>query len=288
MAAFAVTGFAATPINITTDGVALRLTVGDDGILRQSYFGKRLADDSYAPLGDGVEAYTTHGYTDQFEPALHINRADNNSSLVLKYVDHKVETVKPGVTTTTINLADPVYGDAVSLLFTAYGPENVIAARSVITNNSKKEIELEKYASAMLNFNAPEYYLTEFSGEWGREAAMSSQPLRYGKKVIDTKLGTRANAYVSPFFMLSLDEPATETSGDVVLGTLAWTGNFRFNFEVDQNNRLRVIAGINPYYSAYKLKKGESFTTPDFVFTYSGMVSERPHATSMTGRATIR
>ena len=113
MAAFAATAFAATPINISTDHVELRYTVGDDGTLRQSYFGKRLADESYASLGQGVEAFTTHGYTDQFEPALHINHADNNSSLILKYVDHKVEEVKPGVTTTTINLADPVYNDAV-------------------------------------------------------------------------------------------------------------------------------------------------------------------------------
>ena len=269
MAAFAATAFAATPITISTDNVALRYTVGDDGTLRQSYFGKRLADESYASLGQGVEAFTTHGYTDQFEPALHINHADNNSSLILKYVDHKVEEVKPGVTTTTINLADPVYNDAVSLVLTAYAPEDIITCHSVITNNSGKDIELEKYASSMLHFYAPEYYLTEFSGDWGREAAMSSQPLRFGKKVIDTKLGSRANAMVSPFFMLSLDKPATETAGDVVLGTLSWTGNFRFTFEVDQMNRLRVISGINPYYSAYRLKKGETFVTPDFVFTYS-------------------
>lgn len=269
MAAFAATAFAATPITISTDNVALRFTVGDDGTLRQSYFGKRLADESYASLGQGVEAFTTHGYTDQFEPALHINHADNNSSLILKYVDHKVEEVKPGVTTTTINLADPVYNDAVSLVLTAYAPEDIITCHSVITNNSGKDVTLEKYASSMLHFYAPEYYLTEFSGDWGREAAMSSQPLRFGKKVIDTKLGSRANAMVSPFFMLSLDKPATETAGDVVLGTLSWTGNFRFTFEVDQMNRLRVISGINPYYSAYRLKKGETFVTPDFVFTYS-------------------
>ena len=269
MAAFAATAFAATPITISTDHVALRYTVGDDGTLRQSFFGKRLADESYASLGQGVEAFTTHGYTDQFEPALHINHADNNSSLILKYVDHKVEEVKPGVTTTTINLADPVYNDAVSLVLTAYAPEDIITCHSVITNNSGKDVTLEKYASSMLHFYAPEYYLTEFSGDWGREAAMSSQPLRFGKKVIDTKLGSRANAMVSPFFMLSLDKPATETAGDVVLGTLSWTGNFRFTFEIDQMNRLRVISGINPYYSAYRLKKGETFVTPDFVFTYS-------------------
>ena len=269
MAVFAITAYAATPITINTDNVALRFSVDDNGTLRQSYFGKRMAEESYAPIHQGVEAYVTHGYRDQFEPALHINHADNNSSVILKYVDHKVEEVKPGVTTTTINLADEVYKDAVSLVFTAYGPEDIITTHTVITNNTKKDIELEKYASSMLHFYAPEYFLTEFSGDWGREAAMSSQPLRFGKKVIDTKLGSRANAMVSPFFILSLNEEATETAGEVVLGTLSWTGNFRFTFEIDQQNRLRVISGINPYYSTYRLGKGETFVTPDFVFTYS-------------------
>lgn len=268
-ALLAMTAGGAAPIFINTDNTALVLSVDDNGTLRQDYYGKRMADDSYGALPQGEEAFVTHGYRDQFEPALHINHADANSSTILKYVDHATESVKPGVMTTTVNLADPVYGETVSLVFTAYTPEDIIECHSVITNNSKKDIELEKYASSMLHFYAPEYYLTEFSGDWGREAAMSSQPLRFGKKVIDTKLGSRANAMVSPFFMLSLGEPATETDGDLVLGTLSWTGNFRFNFEVDNMNRLRVISGINPYYSTYTLKKGESFTTPDFVFTYS-------------------
>lgn len=269
MAAFAITAGAAVPVVIETGNTALVLNAGDDGTLSQSYFGKRMAAESYASLPQGVEAYATHGYSDQFEPALHISHSDSNSSTVLKYVSHATETSPKGVATTTINLTDPVYSQDVALVFNAYPEEDIITCHTVITNNSKKDVELVKYASSMLSFNAPEYYLTEFSGDWGREAAMSRQPLRFGRKVIDTKLGARANAYVSPFFMLSPGAPATETAGDVVLGTLSWTGNFRFDFEVDKDNRLRVISGINPYYSTYRLKKGESFTTPDFVFTFS-------------------
>ena len=50
---------------------------------------------------------------------------------------------------------------------------------------------------------------------------------------------------------------------------MGWTGNFRFTFEVDNKKDLRVIAGINPYFSEYSLPKGETFRTPDFYFTYS-------------------
>lgn len=53
------------------------------------------------------------------------------------------------------------------------------------------------------------------------------------------------------------------------MGTLAWTGNFRFTFEVDNVGNLRIIPGINPYASAYKLERDEVFTTPEFIFTLS-------------------
>ena len=92
---------------------------------------------------------------------------------------------------------------------------------------------MQQYASAMLYFNEPEYWLTEFSGDWAKEAGMSSQQLQYGKKIIDTKLGSRAAMHTSPFFEVGLDGPVKENSGEVLMGTLGWTGNFRFTFEVD-------------------------------------------------------
>ncbi len=121
----------------------------------------------------------------------------------------------------------------------------------------------------MLYFNEPEYWLTEFSSDWAREGQLSSQQLQPGKKVIDTKLGSRAAMHAEPFFEIGLDGPVREHSGEVLMGTLGWTGNFRFTFEVDNVGYLRVIPGINPYASTYELKAGETFTTPEFIFTLS-------------------
>lgn len=75
--------------------------------------------------------------------------------------------------------------------------------------------------------------------------------------------------HTEPFFELGLNEPAKENEGNVVLGTIGWTGNFRFTFEVDNVGGLRVIPAINPYASDYKLRAGETFTTPEFIFTTS-------------------
>ena len=261
---------AATPIAINTDNTSLILNVGENGRLYQNYLGKRLSNPSdYASLPQGAEAYLTHGLEDYFEPALHINHPDGNPSTLLNYVGCETKELQPGVKETIITLADPLYKDEVKLHYTAYAPEDVIVTYAEIFNKENKPIELEKYASSLLHFNRQNYYLTEFSGEWAREAAMTDQPLRFGKKEIDTKLGSRANMIVSPFFYLSLDEPANETHGEVMMGTLGWTGNFRFTFEVDNRGKLRVISGINPYFSRYQVGKGESFRTPEFIFTLS-------------------
>ncbi|WP_315824684.1 alpha-galactosidase [Paraflavitalea speifideaquila] len=50
---------------------------------------------------------------------------------------------------------------------------------------------------------------------------------------------------------------------------MAWTGNFKYTFEVDQRNGLRVRAGINSFASEYYAAPGESFTTPAFIFTWT-------------------
>lgn len=258
------------PIVIATDDIALVYSVEDNGRLYQKYFGKKLNNTTdYAQISNMSEAYITHGMEDYFEPALHIVHTDANPSTLLKYVSHDQSVLSDGAKQTVITLADPVYKDEVQLYYVAYPAENIIKTYTIITNKEKKTIKLEKYASSMLHFNCNAYYLTQFDGDWAREVDMAEQKLEFGKKVIDTKLGARANMFVSPFFQVALNEPARENQGEVLFGTLAWSGNFRFTFEVDQKGMLRVISGINPYASQYTLAKGESFRTPEFIFTLS-------------------
>lgn len=257
-------------IPVTTPNTALVLEVGDNGRVYQQYFGKKLANEGeYANAKKGAEAYITHGMEDYFEPALHINHADGNSSTLLKYVSHDAETQADGSTLTTVRLADDKYGDTVNLCYVTYPDVDIIKSYTEITNGEKKPVDMEKYASSMLHFNAPSYYLTQFNGDWADEVNATELPLSFGKKVIDTKLGSRANMFVSPFFQLSLGEPSQEDAGEVLVGTLGWTGNFRFTFEIDNLGALRVISGINPYASQRALAKGETFRTPEFIFTLS-------------------
>lgn len=269
-------------IRIATDNTDLVLEVGPNRRLYQTYLGPKLqhsedlqnlswnqhAGSDGSVSTRGWEVYSTSGNEDFFEPALGITHSDGNMTTYLYYVDASQEEV-PGGTHTRINLRDDKYPVAVTLNYVSYPKENVIKTWSEISHSEKKPITMSQYASAMLYFNEPEYWLTEFSSDWAKEAQMSTQQLQFGKKVIDTKLGSRAAMLTHPFFEIGFNGPAKEHSGEVLMGTLGWTGNFRFTFEVDNVGNLRVIPGINPYASSYELKANEVFTTPEFIFTLS-------------------
>ena len=282
-------------IQISTDNTDLILQVAPNGRLYQAYLGDKLLNEQdikhfspYVKGGSdgsvstrGWEVYPSSGAEDYFEPAVAITHSDGNPSTILRYVSSEQKAVTGG-TETIINLKDDQYPVEVTLHYIAYPKENVIKTWSEIKHNEKKPVTLWRYASTMLYFSDSKYFLTEFSGDWAKEAQMSSQQLQFGKKVIDTKLGSRAAMHTHPFFELGFGQSAQETQGRVMLGTIGWTGNFQFTFEVDNVGNLRVIPAINPYASDYELKANEVFTTPEFMFTFSnngtGEASRNLHA----------
>ncbi|MBN8718753.1 MAG: alpha-galactosidase [Sediminibacterium magnilacihabitans] len=257
-------------ILLETKNTALLLSIGANQRVTQSYFGKKLQPADYALLKGGREVYLTAGMENQNEPAVRVVHADGNPSLELQYVAHKTISSGGDSSTTGILLRDPQYPFEVTLYYTLYYNEDVIKAWTEIRNNEKKPVQLTAYASSLLHFNANAYWLTQFHGDWAREMNKVEEPLNNGIKTLESKLGTRSNFYQTQVFFVSLDKPSTETDGELIAGTLNWTGNFRYSFEIDQRNGLRVLSGINPFASEYALQPAETFTTPAFLFTWSG------------------
>ena len=267
-------------ISIHTNNVQLVLEVKPNGRLYQAYLGEKLSNatpldllfmpraNQTSPMWAGSEAYPVMGTEDYFEPALQLTHNNGNPTSVIKYVSH-TQTARNGATETVVKLRDEKYPLNVNLHYLAYAKEDVICQWAEISHGENKPISLGRYASAMLYFEEPTYYLTEFSGNWAREMQMSQTQLNFGRKTIDTRLGTRAAMLASPFFEVGLGSPVSENHGKVLMGTIGWTGNFRFTFEVDHNNQLRILAGINPDASTYTLDRGKTFRTPEFIFTLS-------------------
>lgn len=270
-------------VRISTDNTALLYKVNGKNRLEQVYYGKTLSQPdelTKAPL-EGVTAYTTFGTNYEFEPALKVTHADGNTSTELGYVKDECVKEKEGITHYVISLKDEHYDFFVDLHLQAYEKEDIIKQWVEIRNGEKKPVVMDCFASSDLTLNSESYYVTEFCGNWAQEMQMNEQKLVPGIKIIDSKLGVRTNQYTHPCFMVSLRQPARESEGEVIGATLAWPGNFRFAFEVNNRNRLRVLSGVNPFASAYTLEKVEVFTTPALLYTYStegtGDVSRRFH-----------
>lgn len=227
--------------------------------------GKRGED--YTGLYNSV--YTPAGGRNLLEPAIQVTHADGNTSLDLKYVRHETAPEANGAILTKVFLKDPQYPFEVTLYYKAYQNDDVIEQWSSIRHTEKKAVTLHKYASANLYIPAQNYYLTHFHGDWASEMNPSEVRLTEGIKVLDSKLGTRADLFQPPSFLVALNQPAEEDKGEVLAGTLAWSGNYQLAFEVDPLHNLRIIPGINPYASVYTLAPNTEFTTPAFIYTYS-------------------
>ena len=267
-------------IPIETKDNALVLQVNDQNNLCFIYYGKKLSNGTeYEQINKEYHqsdytgllnsAYTPAGSRNLLEPAISVTHYDGNKSLDLKYVSQNIQTVGDNIKLFTITLKDPVYDFTVQLNYKAYYKENAIEQWSVIRHNEKGDVVLDKCASANLYLRADSYWLRQFHGDWAKEMQPEETMITHGIKTLDTKLGTRPNLFQPPVFIVSLDKPATEEEGSVLFCSVEWSGNFRADLELDYQNNLRIIAGINDYASAYVLKAKQDFTTPCFLTVFS-------------------
>lgn len=282
-------------IKIETHNTVLCLQTTEEGQLLSTYFGKKLLHSDEYPTIQGLDkfkpgnddlfnqrlAYVPAGTTNLLEPALAVTHPDGNNTQVLHYKSHLVEHIDNNQTLTKIILSDPRYNLSVVLYYKAYFAEDVIEQWSEIKNNEKGDVLLNKFASANLTLTANSFHLKSHHSGWGKEMLATDKELAPGIYTLDSKLGTRTNFLHSSSFMISLDQQATETTGEVIAGSLAWSGNFKIDFETFDEYYLRITAGINNFASSYTLEKGKSFTTPAFIYSYSnkgkGQVSRNLH-----------
>ena len=268
-------------IPVETAHMAMVLEAGKNKDLSLIYFGKRLSNPGEYSLVNAQynqsedytrilnSAYTPSGSRNLAEPAISVTHADGNNSLDLRYVSHEIQTISHDVSLLIVQLRDPVYDFEVKLFYKSYYADDVVEQWAVITHHEKDSVTLQKFASANLYLKAGSFWLNQYHGDWAREMRPEESRITHGIKTLDTKLGTRANLFQPPVFMVSMDQPATEDEGMVLYAGLEWSGNFRIDLELDPLDNLRIMAGINNYASPYLLPPGEDFSTPAFWYTFS-------------------
>ena len=268
-------------IPISSENHMILMQTDNQNRLRTIYFGKPLQNlNEFEAVGlnyiydennSGIynSAYTPAGTWNLSEPAIQVKHADGNPSLDLKYSSQKKEQSEVNTSVTSIVLKDPVYPFEVVLYYKVWAKENVIEQWTEIRHKEKNAVVLQKFASANLYFSNKDFYLTSFQGEYLKEMQPIETKLEQGIRTVDSKLGTRAMLLQTPNFIMSFGKPASENQGTVLLGQLAWSGNFKLDFEIDSHKNLRLITGINPFASEYALVPNETFKTPSFIYALS-------------------
>ena len=253
---------------VNTPKTTLMLSVNEGQTPRIHYYGSRIAagqaHEVYDAMSINSDAYPAFGRDSFDETALSVTHADGNMSTELVVTGCRQEGDQ-----TIISMKDRKYDFFVDLYYKANDQSDVITTWTVIRNGEKKPIKMEQYASGVMPIRQEGVWLTHFHGSWGQEAGMTEEPLTAGLKVIVNHDGVRTAMDDRAEVMISLDGKPQENSGRVIGAALCWTGNYKIRLETRGKYRHTLLAGIDDLHTAYTLKPGETFTTPELAMTYS-------------------
>lgn len=272
----------------------------EDGSLGQLYYGPKIPfKDDYANLNTREEHDCTNTRTDEdveFQaellkqeyaglgkgdyryPAFQITYPNGSRTSEFQYRDYELKDGKERLTglpstfaddsndsqTLTVKLAD---GDLeLQLHYTVFADEDVIVRSTTFVNHGKT-VFLNRALSAQLDLPDVNYDFIQFAGSWSRERHLHRSHLRPGTQSISS-LRTASSHQENPFFMLA--RPHTDNNQGAVFGfNFVYSGNFLDSVEVDQFDTTRVLIGINPDEFGWKLNSGDSFQTPEVIFSYT-------------------
>lgn len=217
------------------------------------------------------EEYPAFGGLKFTDPCLKLQFADGVRDVVLAYQDYSIcESPVPEL---TIHLQDAHYPLQVDLHYRVHDQYDLIERLVTITNSGDTPVAVERAFSAQ--WNLPEgaspgngYFLTHLNGKWIDEFHIQREELKPGLKVIDSRRILTSHQH-SPWFAVDRGF-ASEETGDVWFGALAWSGNWKLTAEVTDAHTTRVSIGVNDWDFGWKLQPGASFTTPSAFGGYTG------------------
>jgi len=166
-----------------------------------------------------------------------------------------------------INTKDFVKDICVDLHYVVDYENDIILRRTVVKNNTKSPLILNKVMSMQLEMVGKNFELISLYGGWGFEGQKSYTKLDHGIYINDSKTGNSSCRH-NPFFLLK-EEEANYNNSDVYSFNLIYSSNHYEMVEQSSFNKTRIQTGISPYCFKYTLNDGEIFETPFAIMTYS-------------------
>lgn len=299
---------------IVTDNTEYQMKVDSNGILRHTWYGKRVESDmeyllDYPDVGFSGNIYEMRnarnysldtlpleyscGGTGDFRiSSLSVIHADGSCAADLRYKRYAVSKGKYSICglpavysdeneaeTLEIHLMDTSSDVLVTLLYGVIPKLDIITRSAVIHNAGQESVKIDKAASLCLDITNGEWDWIHFEGRHLMERTLERMPLFHGVQESSSTRGTSSHQQNPSVIICGKD--CGETSGECYGAALVYSGSFKTELECDQINQTRLVMGINPDMFSWRLKGGEAFYTPEVILTYSsegfGKLSQNFH-----------
>jgi len=277
------------------NSAAVRQLADAASIKRTAMIGSTVAYGDVATYGlDNTPLeWSGTGFGDYRYAPIEIVAADGAFSADFRYESHRITpgsqpaaqlpTAYDGSQTLVVELVDQATGLRLELVYTTYDAVDVITRRVILRNPKLGEqrrqrrgnnasvaagiVEVRRLLSAVFDIPNRNFMLVTFDGGWAKEAHRHDRKVQYGIAINSSTTGGSSNRH-NPGFLLA-EQQATEDHGWVYGVNLVYSGNHLGVVELSNHDLVRVGIGINDHSFAWRLYPGESFETPEAVFTMS-------------------
>ncbi len=227
------------------------------------------------------QEFSTFGVGDFRESCLDLKNSCGAVAADLRYKDYRLFSGKPAlpglpasygsiqeVQTLEIDLEDKTSGLIVTLQYSVFEEEDLIARSVRFTNSGNEVLSLNSALSLCIDWQLPEKRdIITFYGRHMGERNLERTPIRHGKIRVDSARGA-SSPHQSPFVIIC-DSDAGETQGECYAFSFVYSGSFMAQAEVDQADQLRFVMGINPQNFNWELKPGDTFQAPEVFCCYN-------------------
>lgn len=293
---------------LITDNTEYQMKADKYGVLRHLWYGEKTGCDmeylqSYPDVGfsgniyDAEDdrtysldtlplEYACEGVGDYRITGISAVHQDGSCALDLRYKGYRIIKGKYAINglpavyadeneaeTLEIILKDKYSDIEVTLRYGVLPKLDIITRCVSVANNGIQPVILTKVASLCLDIPHGKWEWVHFHGRHTMERVAERSELIHGIQESSSKRGTSSHHQNPSVLLCSSD--CTETSGSCIGAILAYSGSFKTQIELDQQEQVRLVMGINPELFRWELKPSEVFDTPEAIMSYSANGMEK-------------
>ena len=293
---------------LITDNTEYQMKADKYGVLKHLWYGEKTGCDmeylqSYSDVGFSGNIYDAgndrtysldtlpleyacEGVGDYRITAAAAVHSDGSCALDLRYKSYSISKGKYSIKglpavyaddneaeTLEIVLQDKYSDIEVTLRYGILPKLDIITRCASIANKGSETVILTKAASLCLDIPLGKWEWVHFHGRHTMERVAERSELIHGIQESSSKRGTSSHHQNPSVLLCSHD--CTEIAGSCIGVLLAYSGSFKTQIELDQQEQVRLVMGINPELFRWELKPSEMFDTPEVIMSYSSNGMEK-------------